>query len=306
MTKRLRLRIAVFAVVILCSLPAWASNPTPGQADNFINLIYLDLLSRPADSNAYSTFVSLLVSGAATDQDVALTVLGSTEYRDDLTDSYYETYVDRLPDALGLQNSLNFLQGGGTDQGLQDQLLASPEFFNDQGGTNSAFVAGLYTDLLQRFASPSESSIWVNALGSNSLTTAQVAMDFLTSPEYDDDLVSGYFALFLDRVPTPSDLSLYVPEIQGGTTNEQVIAQILGSPEFFDLAQETTQQTPEPGTYGLAGLALGSLLAALGRRATLRPAALPDCPADGCGCTFAPDPTRSALPLCASPRGRRT
>jgi hypothetical protein len=259
-TTLLKLRIAVFAVGIVCSLPAWASNPTPGQADNFINLVYLDLLNRPADSNAYSTFVSALISGAATDQEVAPTVLGSTEYREDLTDSYYEAYLDRPSDAMGLQNSLNFLQSGGTDQGLQDELLASPEFFNDQGGTDSGFVAGLYTDLLQRSASSSESSVWVNALNSNGLTTAQVAMDFLASPEYDDDLVSGYFALFLDRVPIASDLSFYVPQIQGGATNEQVIAQILGSPEFFDLAQETTQQTPEPGTYGLAGLALGSFV----------------------------------------------
>ena len=125
MTTLLKLRIAVFAVGIVCSLPASASNPTSTQADNFLNLVYLDLLNRPADSNAYSTFVSALVSGAATDQEVAPTVLGSTEYREDLTDSYYEAYLDRPSDAMGLQNSLNFLQSGGTDQGLQDELLAS-------------------------------------------------------------------------------------------------------------------------------------------------------------------------------------
>jgi hypothetical protein len=50
-----------------------------------------------------------------------------------------------------------------------------------------------------------------------------------------------------------------VSELGQGVTDEAVIAQILGTPEFFALAQTQTA-TPEPGTFLLFTLGSGLML----------------------------------------------
>ena len=241
-------------ILLLCGR---AGATTVNQADNFINLVYVDLLNRPADVPAYQAFEQPLVNHTITSTQVAATVLGGSEYRTDLVDSYYSSYLNRAPQGGELSGALGYLAANGTDQGLQDTILGSPEFFARQGGTSSAFVAALFTDLLQRPGSPAEWAPFITDLSSQ--TPAQVASLFLSSGEYDDVLVTGYFSRFLNRAPNPSELNLFATEMQGGATNEQVIASILGSAEFFQLAQSS--QAPEPGSLGLGGVAVALLLA---------------------------------------------
>jgi Domain of unknown function (DUF4214) len=71
-----------------------------------------------------------------------------------------------------------------------------------------------------------------------------VALGFLTSPEYETDLVQGtafqyaplwegFYPEFLHRSADPAGLSAWVRALQSGTSDQAVLAGILGSPEGY-------------------------------------------------------------------------
>jgi hypothetical protein len=263
LNRRKSLRYLLYPLIPVLFFCTQAGATTIGQADLFINAVYLDLLNRPADSAAYTAFAAPIANGTITDTQMAMDVLISAEYRTDLITSYYQSYLSRSPQPMDINTWLNFFGGGGTDEGLQANLFGSNEFFQKQGATNAFFVTAVYADLLNRPPGSGELTTWVNLLNSSTLTTTQMAANVLGSVEYDSDLVTGYYAQFLNRTPGNSELNTWVNDIQGGATNEQVIAAILGSQEFFDLAQQTPAQgqtsAPEPGTLGLVSLSLASV-----------------------------------------------
>jgi len=114
-----------------------------------------------------------------------------------------------------------------------------------------------YQDLLNRPADPAAIATFLPLLNA-ATPRSEVASDVLNFSEYDTDLVNEYFLRFLGR-PAGSSGPPYVSELGQGVTDEAVIAQILGTPEFFALAQTQTA-TPEPGTFLLFTLGSGLML----------------------------------------------
>ena len=245
---------AAWMILGLLVLAESASAATVGQEQNFINAVYLDLLNRPADAPALAQ-AGALVAGTLTGQQFAQSVLVTAEYRTDLISSYYNSYLGRAVDTPALNAFVSFLSSGGTDQGVQSNILGSPEFFSRSLGTNVGFIGALYADLLNRAPSGPELSGWQNALGSGT-TRTQVASSVLGSSEYDTDLVTSYYSLLLRRSPDSPGLNAFVNLLQAGGTNEIVIANIVGSAEFFTLAQ-----VPEPGSWMLMAIGSAFLLA---------------------------------------------
>ena len=76
----------------------------------------------------------------------------------------------------------------------------------------------------------------------------------LSGTEYEQDFVTGAYQQFLRRLPLNSELNFYVTDMSGGATDQQVVADLLSTDEYFNRAQ-----TPEPGTLAGMGLALAVL-----------------------------------------------
>jgi len=66
-----------------------------------------------------------------------------------------------------------------------------------------------------------------------------VAYDIATSPEARDILVTSFYESFLNREPDSNGLSYWVGQLNGGSTDESVIAAIVGSPEFYSASGGT-------------------------------------------------------------------
>jgi hypothetical protein len=60
-----------------------------------------------------------------------------------------------------------------------------------------------------------------------------VAAEVFAGAESQQDLVTGFYQRFLQRAPDAAGLSAYTGQLQQGANDEQVIAQLVGSPEFF-------------------------------------------------------------------------
>jgi len=231
--------------ILLLIVAAVALSASPLTDTNFIQQVYLDVLDRPADPTALAAGLGFL--GSNTRQMYALTiVLHSDEYRTDLVSSYFQSYLGRTPTSGEAVSGLSFLSSG-TDQELQATLLGSPEYFADQGNDNLAFVQSLYSKLLNRSGTFFEVFPLVSLLTSATATRMQVAKtDLLSTTEYEQDLLNSYLQQYLHRSVASLDTP-FLLQLEAAVPNELVQSEILGSQEYYDLAQQ--EQTPEPATW---------------------------------------------------------
>lgn len=190
----------------------------------------------------------MLNQGAAPSTVVA-DIEASTEYFDDVVTALYEHYLKRAPDSVGLTAYAHLLAGGATIEQVAADIVASPEFFQNEGeNSNSGYVNALYEYILDRSPDSAGYSSWLKALNGGASRTT-VATAFLTSQEYDTDLLvgvpwnpaynpttdwGGYYAEFLLRSADPNGLAGWLAALQAGTTDQTVLAGILGSvPEGY-------------------------------------------------------------------------
>lgn len=210
------------------------STPVAGigpSNDRWVNQIYVDLLGHPADAAAVSGLGGLLTGGTPRTT-VALTVLTSAEYRQRLLTTFYSTFLHRSPSAAELTFWLPAFAASLSDEQIEAQIIASPEYFALSGGTNTGWFNRLYNDVLGRAPSAAEVSAFSTLLGSSSRTT--VGLVILNSNEAANRHVQQYYARFLRRFPSSGEATAFTGALVAGTSDEQVIAQIIGSDEYFN------------------------------------------------------------------------
>jgi hypothetical protein len=242
---------------LLSASPALRAD-TVAENTNFIDKAYADLLQRSPSTTETDSGLTALSS--ETRFQLALSLDTSSEYYQLLVRSYFQDLLGRPVTSGELSFYTGLLLSSNTDESIQASLAGTPEFFTHSGGTDADFVAALFHDFLQRSPSSAELSFWETALGT--MTRDQVASLILGSLEYDTDLVKSYYLQFLQRSADSAGLTFFASRLNGGTlTDEQVIASLIGTDEYFNLAQPTgTAPTPEPQTAVLLGLGLAAIV----------------------------------------------
>jgi hypothetical protein len=216
----------------------------------FVTHLYEDLLFRepePAGLNAWS---QLLDQGMSSAQ-VINVFLTTLEYRVKEVQGIYRYFLHREADLVGLNYGVTFLATGGRVEQLEDFVVGSAEYFvNRAGGSFYTFLNVMYQDGLHRDIDPTARFFFI--ANQRSLTRAQMAdvvfesherhlqlVDFpgeATSAEFQAGLIHGYFEHFLHRVADSGGLSFFAGLLDGGSTDEQVIALIAESPEYYQRA----------------------------------------------------------------------
>src|SRR5262249_43358066 len=129
-----------------------------------------------------------------------------------------------------------------TTEQIKTAFLASPEYFHNRGqNTNPGFVTALYDDILNRAPDPTGATDWGSLLASGHAPGGAdprtfVAYSFVTSPEGSQDLVRGYYQLFLNRPADLAGLTGWAGLIENGTGSGAVVAGIVASDEYFQRA----------------------------------------------------------------------
>jgi Ig-like domain CHU_C associated/Domain of unknown function (DUF4214) len=210
------------------------STPVAGAGpsnERWVNQVYVDLLGRPAEAASVATFAGLITGGTPR-ATVALSVLTSTEYRQRLVTSFYATFLHRTPSAAELAFWLPAFAANLSDEQIEAQIVASPEYLSLAGGTNAAWINRMFSDVLGRTPSALEASNFSALLSTFSRTT--VGLVILNSSETANRHVQQYFTRFLRRSATGAEASSFAAALVGGSTDEQVIAQILALDEYFN------------------------------------------------------------------------
>ena len=114
----------------------------------------------------------------------------------------YRQFLNRNADQGGIDFWTQQLQHGLTDEQMQGGFIASPEFFNNAGGTNKAWIDALYEALLDRHADSAGEEYWLNQLKGHE-SRLEVANDFTGSPEGLGDRVQQTYQRYLGRKSRP-------------------------------------------------------------------------------------------------------
>jgi photosystem II stability/assembly factor-like uncharacterized protein len=227
----------LFQVVVHIADSGGSKVDTPLKAvvgsdtQRYLNQLYLSLFNRPIDNTGLNFLTPELQNGLSRTA-LVQQLTHSAEYYKIFVNQLYQQFLSRPADPTGLQSLTNQLQSGLTDAQAEAALLGSQEFFNKNGGTNQKWVDAVYVQLFSRPADPGGEGFWVQQI-KNGGSLTNVALALATSAEGSGHTIENDFQRYLGRPASPSDVSALTTAFAQGLSNEDLIAALLGSDEYF-------------------------------------------------------------------------
>ncbi len=227
---------------------------------DYVTALYNNVLGRSPDSAGYNYWTSELNGGLGRAQ-VLLDFSNSSEFEaatqlaaagfesnqiapTDIGIVYrlYQSALDRVPDASGLQYwSQQLMSGAETEAQLAQNFTSSSEFQSKYGSlSNGDYVNALYNNVLGRSADSSGYAYWTNALG-NGMTRAQLLVAFNDSAEFEQNTNAALSTFMQTTGPWINTLDV------GGGNNR--IAMGVGSTEL--VVNANVQNPGQDQVYGL-------------------------------------------------------
>jgi hypothetical protein len=219
---------------------------TPTEA--FVAHAYEDLLDRRVDAMGLAAWTGLLDSGSITRPQFTSDLVHSDEY---LTNRVlipdYQGFLGRAPTQqevngwlfsmhdhffIDLNTGKLIYVKGLTDEQVAADILGSPECYTHDGGADGRWLDALYQEVLERKPTAAEEAAWLAVLAQG-MDRRSVAFVFETSPERDQNLVQLAYNDLLFRGPGNAELSAWVGALQQGLTDENMLADFVGSQEYY-------------------------------------------------------------------------
>jgi uncharacterized protein YkwD len=164
---------------------------------------------------------------------IASSFTHSNENYTDFINSAYQNYLKRNPSSSELTYWAGQMTQGMSDEQVEASFIGSSEYIADHGGSNSAWIAAMYQDLLGRTAAQSEINVWMQKMA-NGESATQVALGFSTSPEREGERINATYQVVLGRKASAAEVNYWVNQFEQGASNENVAAGFLGSQEFYN------------------------------------------------------------------------
>jgi hypothetical protein len=221
---------ADYAFALVRYLPDAPVETGPDPAHAFVVHAYEDLLGREPEAFGLGAWTALLSQGMS-QTEVARAILSSVEYRMREVEGLYHHLLHRDADSAGLHAFVQYLVTNPLEQ-AQALMLGSNEYFQSRAGSDDDhFLAVLYEDTLGRPIDPAGHATATQALARGA-TRAQVAGTVLRSEEYVKNLIGNFYLSFLHKSADATGMSAFLTAVGHGAADEDVIAQVLGSPEY--------------------------------------------------------------------------
>jgi glucose/arabinose dehydrogenase len=214
------------AATLTVSVAAPAGSP-------LVRALYFDLLHRPADPVGLAVASQALAQGLSPGA-LAAFLLNSDERHRVVVAEDYLRFLGRFPSPAELAAGADALDSGQSQEDVLARLLGSPEYLARHGRTARSFVQSLYRDVLGR--DPSRAELSVARRAGTTAARMNLARGLLAGDEAHAALVSGWYVQFLRRPAAPAEQAAGVAAFRAGASRDQVLAAILGTPEYVVLA----------------------------------------------------------------------
>jgi parallel beta-helix repeat protein len=203
---------------------------TPDQ--QFVQSVYNHFLGRSGQLSELTAWTTQIPIYGTTG--VANAINTSQEGVTRTVNGLYQQLLGRQADAGGLSFWVSRFRAGVSLEGVMSGFVGSGEYYArfaaGSSAPNTAYVAALYQNLLNRAGTSGEVAFWVSHL--SSLGTVGVASAFLQSGEYRTIFVTGLYSTLLRRPGAPS-----AGEVAGWVNSAEPLlaieASFAGSMEFY-------------------------------------------------------------------------
>ena len=202
------------------------SAPADNQNTLFVQQVFNDILHRAPDSASLTYLTNLLNTNAVTPQQVVYAIQTSQEARIDQVAAVFQAVLNRQPSSQESSAGVAFLTAGGSLSTFKAQIISSQEFFNDQGGTNAAWITAVYKQATGSSAvSASTISTVSNELNSG-VSRGAIALGVFNNQAAATFEVQTLFETFLARTPSATDPSIQslVSALMNGISEDLVVA----------------------------------------------------------------------------------
>jgi alpha-tubulin suppressor-like RCC1 family protein len=251
-----RAQMAVFLWKTSCAKAQTFSTPAlPEGNDRFVDSIVRDLLARTPTEAELTDWVSQLDNATLTRQHLATNLAGRDEFLGLIVDDVFLAVLDRLPTDPERTTGLTQVSTDGGASGLLVDLVASSEFFEMAGSTDSGFIYTAGQRLLKRDLTSEEATPFITGLSDTTMSRTDVATDLAGGVEGSRVRAKMWSEKLLSRVPTDPELALWGGQLQA-SGDLSLVATIAGGDDYLLLAQERITKstlTTAPGTMVVSG-----------------------------------------------------
>jgi len=165
----------------------------------FVRALHEDFLGRPASDVEVAGRLAELAAGRSR-ADVVRSFAGSDQWIQALVDDFYRSTLGRPADAAGRAFWIKVIRSGVAPAVVASDFYASDEYHRRVGGTDAAWIADLYDELLERPADQAGAAYWVGQLAAGT-PRRQAALAFYQSLESRLTRVTGLYQALLGRDP---------------------------------------------------------------------------------------------------------
>ena len=225
---------------------------------NFVMRLYDDVLRHdPTPVELDAGLAVVTGAGATGRRTLARRVALSPEARAIGVDSVFHALLTTYPNDADLALWINRLPGSvdiGTSGTLMlEEIAGSAAYYVKVGGNGSTFVSKLYEDLLNRQPTASEltedAALIAQINAGSAAARLEVAVSVATSTEFRTDEITSFYNNYLHQTcglvkaeecvvapqaPTANQLGAALTSMAGGSTEESIIAGVLGSDQYFE------------------------------------------------------------------------
>jgi hypothetical protein len=192
-----------------------AGVPGDGTPETFVHNLYRELLGREPDATGNPFWVAFVRrhDNAAGRLQAVEGFMNSQEYKVHYITTVYHIFLNRAPDAGGLQFWTEKMGHPGTPgqhSGSADEkfvvaaIIGSDEFYAKSGGTPTGWINAVYEDLFGRAADGEGMTFWTNELKVRGARDRDGIMrDLLTTPEAAHDLLDSFYPAAGGTASTP-------------------------------------------------------------------------------------------------------
>jgi hypothetical protein len=245
----------VLEIQLLASLEYYRD--TGGTSLGFITRLYDDVLRHDPTPIEVATALPILASGgdAGRAQLVQQVVL-SPEARAIRVDQAFHTLLKTYPNSTDLALWVNRLSGPGSKgisgNSMVEEIAASAAYYTLVGGTASRFITNLFQDLLNTPLTQSQlaanAGLMIQIQAGSATARLTAAEEVVAGPRFRSDEVTSFFANYMHQtcrelaaqecsssigVPTPSQLSAALTLLASGSSEESIVAGVLGSDQYY-------------------------------------------------------------------------
>jgi probable HAF family extracellular repeat protein len=204
---------------------------TGTKTERYVQQAYLDLLGRATDP-AGEAYWSQLIDSGTPRTTVAFAIVSSFEFQFYMVEGMYQFTLHRDVDFDSVDYWTGLLDQGYSIERLSAVIMGSDEYYARAGGTTNGFINAAFHDALNRLPDPGGRAYFVSLLQQGVPRGGAAGVLTLSAEGIGLNVDSYYWAL-LGRHADRGGLTYWVGAIGAGHTDQEVIALLVGSGEYF-------------------------------------------------------------------------